>query len=114
MKTILAQKDRGFTLIEIAIVLLIIGLSMGMLLPMSANFIEAQKRQTVRSMLSVVDAALVNFVVQNRRLPCPADGTISSGVANAGVETLVVATGICNPATEINGVVPWASLGISE
>ena len=63
---------------------------------------------------SKIDQALANFVAQNKRLPCPANGTIASGVLNAGVETLVVATGLCNPADQHNGVVPWVTLGISE
>ena len=63
---------------------------------------------------SKIDKALANFVAQNKRLPCPANGSIASGVLNAGVETLVVASGLCNPANQSNGVVPWVTLGISE
>ncbi|MCX7156834.1 MAG: type II secretion system protein [Rhodocyclales bacterium] len=105
---------KGFTLIEMAMVLGIIAFVLAFLMPVSVSMLDTQKRQDVRTRLSVIDSALVNFVVQNRRLPCPADGTIATGVANAGVETLVVATGLCAPATEISGVVPWVTLGISE
>jgi hypothetical protein len=61
------------------------------------------------SILAKIDLALVGFVQQNRRLPCPADGTIATGVANAGVEAAV-----CNPASETTGVVPWVTLGLAE
>ena len=44
----------------------------------------------------------------NRRLPCPADGSLAPGNANQGLE--LVLAGVCNPVTQINGVVPWRSL----
>ena len=68
----------------------------------------------VGSTLSKIDTALANFVAQNKRLPCPANGTIASGAANAGIESPFPATGLCTPANQINGVVPWVTLGISE
>jgi hypothetical protein len=63
----------------------------------------------VNANLSTVDAALANFVAQNKRLPCPADGAVASGQANAGVEMAFPA---CNSQTR--GVVPWVALGINE
>lgn len=33
---------------------------------------------------------------------------------SGGLETLNVATGLCNPVNQINGVIPWVTLGISE
>ena len=68
----------------------------------------------VGSTLSKIDTALANFVAQNKRLPCPANGTIASGSANAGIESPFPATGLCTPANQSNGVVPWITLGISE
>lgn len=106
--------DRGFTLVEMAIVLLIIGLSLGMVLNISTGMRDSQNRQLAKTKLATLDTALANFVAQNRRLPCPANGTIASGAANAGLETLNVATGLCNPANQVNGVIPWVSLGLSE
>ena len=108
------KSHRGFTLIEMAMVLGVIALVLTILMPVSVSMLDTQKRQDAKAKLAVIDSALVNFVVLNRRLPCPADGTVATGVANAGVETLDVLTGLCNPATEISGVVPWVTLGISE
>lgn len=108
------KSHRGFTLIEMAMVLGVIALVLTILMPVSVSMLDTQKRQDAKAKLAVIDSALVNFVVLNRRLPCPADGTVATGVANAGVETLVVATGLCAPPTEISGVVPWVTLGISE
>ncbi len=108
------QFARGFTLIEMAIVLLIIGLALGMILNLTGGLMDAQKRKAVRIGLDTVDIALANFVAVNKRLPCPANGSIASGALNAGVETLQVGSGLCNPANQSNGVLPWVTLGISE
>jgi hypothetical protein len=62
--------------------------------------------------LNNIDAALANFVVQNRRLPCPAQGNLRINATNAGIEQLTPATGACNPVSQINGVVPWVTLGL--
>ncbi len=59
-----------------------------------------------------MDTALALFVSQNRRLPCPADGTLASGHATAGTE-LTFAAGPCS-GNQQNGVVPWRALGLSE
>ena len=106
--------SRGFTLVEMAIVLLIIGLAAGMVLTVSGSMLDAQKRQTVRTQLDTLDTALANFVAVNKRLPCPADGTIASGMLNAGVEMPIVPTGLCNPPLQTNGVIPWVTLGLTE
>ncbi len=112
----------GFTLVEMAIVLLILGLALGMVLNMSSGMRDAQNRQLVRTQLNTLDTALANFVAKNRRLPCPAVGTIASGALNAGVEAISLGpppvtnppVGDCNPITQINGVVPWVTLGLTE
>lgn len=102
----------GFTLIEMAIVLVIIGLAAIMIIKASGGMLDNEKRKTVRITLDTVDTALANFVAVHKRLPCPADGALASGAANAGVELL--SAGACNPATEVHGVVPWVTLGLSE
>ncbi len=60
--------------------------------------------------LGKIDTALVDFVIQHRRLPCPAPATGT----NKGVETFVPASQQCNPASQAGGVVPWVSLGLAE
>jgi prepilin-type N-terminal cleavage/methylation domain-containing protein len=117
MSNHISNPSNGFTLVEMALVLVIIGLTVTMLLQVSSGMRDAQNRLLVRSELTVVDTALANFVAQNKRLPCPADGTLASGAALAGVETLVSATGICGATavlqTQTNGVIPYVTLGLS-
>ena len=91
-------------------VLLIAGVVVGLLFNSTRGILDAQKRSAVRTQLNALDAALVNFVALNKRLPCPANGTIASGAANAGVERPAP----CNAAAQTDGVLPWVTLGLSE
>lgn len=66
------------------------------------------------TVLTRLELELANFVTQNRRLPCPAIGTTPGGAAGAGLELRIATTGACNPATQTSGVIPWATLGLTE
>jgi prepilin-type N-terminal cleavage/methylation domain-containing protein len=105
------RKTRGFTLVEIAFVLVIVAMITVLFASVTSTLLASQRRQATMSHLAAVDAALVQFVVQNQRLPCPADGTIATGTAGAGVEVAPNANG-CT--TQTNGVVPWVALGLGE
>ncbi len=116
-----AQRGRpagGFTLIEIAVVIVVLALLLAMLAGLATAMISQQRREVTRQKLAGVETALALFVSQNRRLPCPADGRLASDNANAGLERPVggincqVVTGTANSQT--HGVVPWRTLGLAE
>ena len=104
----LGRRQSGFSLAELAIVLVIVALLIGgMLVPLSAQRDIQDTRETQR-LMSEAKEALLGFAAANCRLPCPADPLIPSGSANAGIE---------NPAgcdTTQEGVYPWAALGLQE
>lgn len=104
----------GFTLVEIAVVLVVLGLLAAMMIGMTASLLTQQRYQLTRSRLANTEAALALFVSQNKRLPCPADGTVVSGAANGGIENEVAAS---NPRVCVNnqrdGVAPWRALGLT-
>ena len=104
----------GFTLAEMAIVLVIVGLLLTSVISTVSTQLDARNIAETQSRLNQIKEALVGFAQANGRLPCPADGTIATGAANAGVEQVVsTTTYVCSNANNF-GVVPWATLGVSE
>ena len=112
------KPDRGFTLVEMAIVLAIVALLLGSLLPTISSQIEQQHRNETRKQMNEIKEALIGFTLINGRLPCPADGTIATGQANSGLEA-TTGSGSAMTCTSVTssaawGVLPWAALGVSE
>ena len=99
------RRAAGFTLVEMAVVLMIVGLLLGgMLVPLSAQM-EQQKISETRKTLDEIQQALIGYAIVNGRLPYPAKATLVSSVdANAGLAD----------STLTSGVLPWATLGTSE
>ena len=107
-------KSRGFTLIEMTMVMMIVGLLLAGLLPNLYAQMESRRINETRKQLEEIKEALVGFVIINGRLPCPADSLIPTGQLNAGKEakTGPACTNITN--NRASGVIPWAALGINE
>ena len=91
--------NRGFTLVEMAVVLLIIGLLLGGLLGPLSMQVEIERRKETTRLLSDVNDALLGFAVANGYLPCP--DTDGDGFEN-------------NPCAATEGSLPWKDLGVGE
>lgn len=103
------HRQQGFTLVEIAMVLMIVGLLLGgMLVPLGAQM-EHQKVSSTEKLLAEARDALIGYAVANGQLPCPAAPAIATGQANAGIARTPPCTG-----ADSAGVLPWATLGVSE
>jgi prepilin-type N-terminal cleavage/methylation domain-containing protein len=115
-------RSKGFSLVELAVALAIIALLIaGALIPLSTQMDVRNAADTRRSMESIREA-IIGFAQANGRLPCPADGTVPAGGADAagrpaGAEQLTPTT-LPPPATAACtnsfGVVPWTTLGVPE
>ncbi len=103
---------RGFSLLEIAIVLAILGFVLTIGLQSTGAYLGYERRKVSLARVAGLDVALANYVAVQGRLPCPADGSIATGVALAGVEARTAATGVCT--AMVTGVVPWVTLGLTE
>jgi prepilin-type N-terminal cleavage/methylation domain-containing protein len=104
---------RGFTLVEVVVVLIIVSVLISMAAVMTRGVVATQKRSITATRMSAVEAALSQFVSQQKRLPCPADGTQAGSAANAGTEQGQNAVNGCSNGQQ-NGVVPWRTLGLTE
>lgn len=102
--------ESGFSLIELAIVLTILGIVISMSIEFVGPYMENQRRKETLAKLDTIEQALVLFAAQNRRLPCPANGAVPVDDANAGIEQRTAATGACT--AQQTGVVPWRTLGL--
>ena len=100
--------QRGFTLAELAIVLIIITiLAAARLVPIGGQ-IESRQRKQTDDALERIEAALIGFAILNRRLPCPTNQTDPSA-ADYGEED-VDGAGQC--VTTAEGMLPWRTLGL--
>lgn len=115
-----SAKVSGFTLIEIAVVIVVLALLLAMIAGIATAMLGQQRREATRQRLAGVETALALFVSQNRRLPCPADGGLASDAAGAGIEQRQEQLPPTTPKTylctgnQARGVVPWITLGLSE
>ncbi|MEI8325280.1 MAG: prepilin-type N-terminal cleavage/methylation domain-containing protein [Betaproteobacteria bacterium] len=109
-----AARQRGFSLIEIAIALLILGLVLGGGLAALGSQIERQRIRDTQKLLDDVKEALLGYAANQTppRLPCPdKTGGAGAGIANDGQEDFTPATGAC---VTQEGNVPWATLGVGD
>jgi prepilin-type N-terminal cleavage/methylation domain-containing protein len=112
---IISDRTRGFTLVEVAMVLFIIGLLLGGLLVPFAASVEHKNRANTEKNLQEIKDALYGFAVVNGRLPCP-DCEISSasctgGTPDDGREDLNLITNNCSIPV---GNLPWATLNVPQ
>lgn len=99
------KRSQGYSLIELAIALSIVGLLAGTLLIGLAAQREAADCRAAQRQLDDAGEALLGFAITYGRLPCPARPQLVSGQDGAGIADC--------PAGE-HGVLPWVTLGLPE
>jgi len=98
----LARRQSGFTLVELSIVILIMGLVLGGLAMPLATQRENARLRDARAQLDMLQSALTGFALVNGSLPCPATPA-SNGTA-------AVAAGTCSLQ---HGFLPATTLGLA-
>lgn len=109
LKIKLFFKTRGLTLLEMAVIFIILGLLLsGLLIPLSSR-IEQQQIQRTEQLLIEIREALLGFAILRKRLPCADTDEPSDGLGN--VELI---SGIPTCETSGQGYLPWKELGVGQ
>ena len=113
------MRQRGFTLIEMAFVIILIGLIVSGGLFALAPVLDKAKTNQTNATLDQVESALELFAIRYSRLPCPADGSLVNNAANILTYGLEQGGGAaaCSAGTGFlvaNAVIPWKTLGLDE
>lgn len=104
----LKSSEDGFSLIEVAIVLIIFGLVGGASLHMLTAFSHRQARLKTKEHQEYALQAIAAFVEHHHRFPCPADPRLTG--MEAGLEPRErKCSGL-----KAEGILPFRTLGISE
>ncbi len=82
-----AGTQLGFTLTEIAVVLLIIGLLLGGMMLTYSVQVDQSNRQETQRRLEYARELLIGFAIVNGRLPCPASSSSSAESISGGTCT---------------------------
>lgn len=112
------MRERGFSLVELAVVMVVVTLLLGGLwMPLSAQN-EVRRSVQTQNMLAMAHDALLGYAALQGRLPCPTTATdagigqyCTEDAATCGVATATVQShGRC--ATPLNGFLPAVELGL--
>jgi prepilin-type N-terminal cleavage/methylation domain-containing protein len=97
-------RESGFTLVEIAIVLLIVSILLGYTVAMFPRQQELKQYRALSQEMDQIIEAIVGFAQVNGRLPCPTN-PILGGSENGGGDT--------NNCSHYGGFVPVNTLGLT-
>ena len=97
-----SRRQSGFTLVELAVVIAILGLVLGTFLAPLRAQIDAARIQSTERMLGEIREALIGHAIARGALPCPDD--ISNGIDGA-------APAACAGAA-LEGILPYQTLGV--
>lgn len=101
---------RGFTLVEVAVVVLVITLLLGSLLVPLAAQVDERKTSDTQKALDEAREALIGFAMTNGRLPCPDINGDGLEDVRTGADA---ASDGCAGGVYL-GWLPWATLGVAQ
>jgi prepilin-type N-terminal cleavage/methylation domain-containing protein len=104
----------GFTLLELAVVITVIGLVAAAGVTTSLSMTQTARQTATENKMDVIEKALLVYRRMNDRLPCPAAANLETGVegdCNALAGAVFRAT---TRAKGVEGAVPYAALGLPK
>ncbi len=91
------DSSSGFSLIEVAIALIVIGLFITPIIMIYNISMQASILNTTKARLSNVESALNKYVIKYGHYPAPADRNIAQGLAGFGVSVAAITTNCSTP-----------------
>ncbi len=79
-------RKRGFTLIELSLVLMILSLLLSGILTITNQEVRRGKMAELKMKMTAIENALLQFRIANNRMPCPGNLTLVTTNANYGLE----------------------------
>ncbi len=98
-------RQRGFALIELAIVVVIIALLLGGLLIPLGSQVEKRQYAETEKLLAEIREALIGHAISNGHLPCPAVSSVDGAEDRTGTT--------CTGGKRV-GFLPWVTLGVTS
>lgn len=111
MKT--KNSTQGFTLVELAMVLFILGLLLSAFLAPLAARVEQQERNNTQIQLDEIEEVLYGYVLQNNQLPCPDCSDNTGGCAAATTDDGQADQTVPGTCDTVEGNLPWSDLGVN-
>jgi prepilin-type N-terminal cleavage/methylation domain-containing protein len=103
----LPPRTAGFTLIELAVVLFVLGLLIaGLIRPVQVQLEARDRRSTIDTMREVAEA-MYGYAVIHGRLPCPTSADSLNGTSEPAYDGTLAGASCPD-----SGFVPWAELGV--
>lgn len=107
------MRHSGFSLIELAVVLVIVGLLLGSGLAAMTARTEQARRAEQREQFESIRAALHGFAMAHGRLPCADTDYPDGDSADHGTANYDDTAGACEDGAE-RGALPWVTLGLGR
>jgi prepilin-type N-terminal cleavage/methylation domain-containing protein len=115
MNSLMRRKQSGFTLIELAIVLVIVGVLIGSFLGTLGSRIDTTRRAEAQEDLENIKSALLGYAFSSGGpyLPCPCTADCDADADNPAVQPGQEnrAGGTCTAGAAV-GYLPWGTLGL--
>lgn len=70
------MKNKGFSLVELSVVLTIIGLTLGSALTLATKKTEADKIEETNEKMDIIEQAINLHLINKQRIPCPSDASL--------------------------------------
>lgn len=109
---------RGFSLVEVAIVLVIMGGIAAAAAMLGDGMVESAESQSTDTLMDTLEQSIAAYARISGRLPCPASEALAADHADFGRDT-ATPDGTCAGSTSaggdtVRGVVPFQTLGVSK